>query len=47
MREALTREEVKRAVERTGEGPVPVMMAKWWGRDCGKYALGKCGGGSG
>lgn len=31
MREALSREEVKQAVDRTGKGTVPVMMAKWWG----------------
>ena len=31
MRTALSKEEVKRAVERSGEGRVPVMMAKWWG----------------
>ena len=31
MRKALTREQVKMAVERTGCEGIPVMMAKWWG----------------
>lgn len=31
MRNALSKEEVKQAVERSGKGRVPVMLAKWWG----------------
>lgn len=31
MKDALTRDEVKQAVERSGKGPVPILMAKWWG----------------
>lgn len=31
MREALTREQVKMVVDRTGNEGVPVMLAKWWG----------------
>lgn len=31
MREGLTREQVKLAVERKGTDQVPVMLAKWWG----------------
>lgn len=31
MRSALTKEEVRKAITRTGCGRVPIMMAKWWG----------------